>query len=253
MTIAPDLHTLTGAYAAHALPAPEREAFERHLAQCGACAQEVAEFAATLARLGAAEAVTPPAELRARVMTGIGSVRQLAPSGPAPDGTAPIGRTGRRGRLLRRWPGLALAASVALAAALGGLAVQQHDQARQARSQAARLQEQQAGLGALITAPDVRTATAASGTGVGAVIWSESRDQAGFLATGMPALAAGRTYQIWFDDAGTMRPAGLLPGGDGSLLLQGRIDGAAGVGVTVEPAGGSPHPTGRPVMLLPFG
>ncbi|MFI9330984.1 anti-sigma factor domain-containing protein [Kitasatospora sp. NPDC052868] len=260
MTIAPDLHTLTGAYAAHALPAPEREAFERHLAQCGACAQEVAEFAATLARLGAAEAVTPPAALRARVLAGIGSVRQLAPSGPAPDGTAPTGRTGwrgRRGRLPRRWPGLGLAASVALAlalaAALGGLAVQQHDQARQARSQTARLQEQQAALGALITAPDARTATAASGTGAGAVIWSESRDQAGFLATGMPALAAGRTYQLWFDDEGTMRPAGLLPGGDGAVLLTGGISGAAGVGVTVEPAGGSPHPSGPPVMLLPFG
>ncbi|MFG3054777.1 anti-sigma factor domain-containing protein [Kitasatospora sp. NPDC048239] len=253
MTIAPDLHTLTGAYAAHALPPPEREAFERHLTQCGACAQEVAEFAATLARLGAAEAVTPPAVLRARVMAGIGSVRQLAPSGSAPDGTASTGRTGRRGRLPRRWPGIALAASVALAAALGGLAVQQHDQARQARSQTARLQEQQAGLGALITAPDARTATAASGTGAGAVIWSESRDQAGFLATGMPALAAGRTYQLWFDDAGTMRPAGLLPGGDGAVLLTGRINGAAGVGVTVEPVGGSPHPSGPPVMLLPFG
>ncbi|MFD5088620.1 zf-HC2 domain-containing protein, partial [Kitasatospora sp. NPDC058406] len=59
MTTGADLHTLTGAYAAHALPDPEREAFEEHLARCASCAQEVAEFATTLARLGAAETVTP--------------------------------------------------------------------------------------------------------------------------------------------------------------------------------------------------
>ncbi|MFE2724849.1 anti-sigma factor domain-containing protein [Kitasatospora sp. NPDC059327] len=250
MTVAADLHTLTGAYAAHALPAAEREAFERHLAQCPACAQEVAEFAATLARLGAAETVTPPPELRARVLGGIASVRQLAPQA----GAEPDGDPGRPGRWRRRWPKFALAASVAVAAALGGLAVQQHDRAEQARSQAARLQQQQADLGTLLTAPDARTATAktTAGSGVGTVVWSESKGQAGFLAAGMPALPAGKTYEIWFNDAGTMRPAGLMPGTHGSLLLDGPLDGAAGIGVTVEPAGGSPHPSGTPVLLLPF-
>ena len=39
-----DLHTLTGAYAADALSGTERLAFERHLDDCPACAQEVREF-----------------------------------------------------------------------------------------------------------------------------------------------------------------------------------------------------------------
>jgi anti-sigma factor RsiW len=33
-----DLHTLTGAYVLHALSESERAAFERHLADCAACA-----------------------------------------------------------------------------------------------------------------------------------------------------------------------------------------------------------------------
>ncbi|MEV4614917.1 anti-sigma factor [Kitasatospora sp. NPDC049258] len=250
MTIAADLHTLTGAYAAHALGEEERQAFERHLAQCPACAQEVREFTATLARLGAAEAVVPPAELKARVLAGIGTVRQLAPATADPDAAGPAGH--RLGRSGRRWPALALAASVALAALLGGLAYQQHDRADRAQARATALQQQQARFGALLTAPDARTATATAGSGVGTVVWSESLGRAGFLASGLPALPAGRTYQVWFNDAGTMRPAGLLSASAGSLVLDGPIDGAAGIGVTVEPAGGSPHPTAAPMMLLGF-
>ncbi|PBC76048.1 anti-sigma-K factor RskA [Streptomyces sp. TLI_235] len=252
MTIGADLHTLTGAYAAHALDGPERAEFERHLAVCESCALEVREFAATLARLGAAEAETPPAELRARVMAGIGSVRQLAPPSAGAHG-APESSARRRGGFARHWPKFALAASVALAAALGGLAVDQSRRADEADARAAQLQAQQAAFGSLLTAPDARTATATTGSaGVGTVVWSQSRGQAGFLASGMPALPEGKTYELWFDDAGTMRPAGLLPASSGSLLLQGPLDGAVGVGVTVEPAGGSAHPSGDPVMLLPF-
>ncbi|MEW1908714.1 anti-sigma factor [Kitasatospora sp. NPDC085895] len=254
MTGGAELHTLTGAYAAHALEGPELAEFERHLALCEACALEVREFAATLARLGAAEAETPPAELRARVMAGIGSVRQLAPPSVVPPPEVPPQPTGRRRRskIVRHWPKLALAASVALAAALGGLAVDQSRRADEADARAAQLQAQQAAFGSLLTAPDARTATATAGPGVGTVVWSQSRGQAGFLASGMPALPAGKTYELWFDDAGTMRPAGLMPASGGSLLLQGPLNGAVGVGVTVEPEGGSAHPSGTPVMLLPF-
>lgn len=181
MTTTADLHTLTGAYAAHALGEAERHAFEEHLAQCPACAQEVREFTATLARLGSAEAVVPPAELKARVLAGIGTVRQLAPASSEPDQDG----AGRRpGRLARQWPKLALAASVAVAAALGGLAYQQHDQAEQAKAEAAVLQQQQARFSTLLTAPDARTSTATAAGGVGTVVWSQSLGQAGFLASG---------------------------------------------------------------------
>ncbi|MFB6892252.1 anti-sigma factor domain-containing protein [Kitasatospora sp. NPDC056327] len=244
MNTAPDLHVLTGAYAAHALPEQELTAFERHLAQCPACAAEVSEFEATLARLGAAESLEPPPALKARVMAGIGGIRQLPPL------TASAGRPRRVPPVVRRWPRLVLAACLALAAGLGAAAVQQHDRALRAEAREGRLLGQRSAVAALLAAPDARTSTTAAGSAVATVVWSAGRGRAAFLATGLPALARGRAYQLWFDDAGTMRPAGLLPENEGQVLLTGGIDGAVGVGVTEEPAGGSARPTGRPLMVF---
>lgn len=78
--------------------------------------------------------------------------------------------------------------------------------------------------------------------------------QAAFLAAGMPTPGAGKTYELWFDDAGTMRPAGLMDPSatDHAVVLHGRIDNASAVGVTVEPAGGSEQPTSAPLALVTF-
>ncbi|MFD7643975.1 anti-sigma factor domain-containing protein [Kitasatospora sp. NPDC059795] len=246
MNATADLHTLTGAYAAHALDDAERTAFEGHLAHCPSCAQEVAEFAATLARLGTAEAVAPPPRLKARVMTALPTARQDTPrvtpaSGPRPGG-----------RLARRWQGFALASCLAVAVGTGAVAVQQHRETERAKTEAAEARRQQTTLTALLTAPDAHLATGpVSGGGTGTTVWSPALGRAGFWASGLPALPDGRVYQLWFDDAGTMRPAGLLPS-DSAMVLAGPVNAASGVGVTEEPAGGSPHPTGSPLLVLPF-
>ncbi|MFC8454932.1 anti-sigma factor domain-containing protein [Kitasatospora sp. NPDC057223] len=252
MTTAADLHTLTGAYAAHALPDPERTEFRRHLERCPACTLEVQEFRAALARLGAAETADPPSRLESLVMAGIGSVRQLGPSGPDPSDQDDGARGDRRSRFARSWPRLALAASVAAAISLGAVAVDQHQDAQRAQQQSAQVEEQTAAFSHLLTAPDAKTSTASAGPGAGTVVWSQSRGQAGFLAGALPSLTEGKVYELWFDDAGAARPAGLLATSTGSVLLKGPIDGATGVGVTIEPAGGSLQPTGLPVLVLPF-
>ncbi|MFJ7905678.1 anti-sigma factor domain-containing protein [Kitasatospora sp. NPDC096204] len=245
---AADLHTLTGAYAAHALGPDEREEFERHLERCPACAQEVAEFIATLTRLGSAQAVPVAAEFKQRVMGALEAVRQ------EPPGEAPQLPGRRRGVLRRALPRFAPAACLALAIGAGCLAIQQHHRADQARATAAALQQQQGRITALLTAPDARTTSGkVTGSGVATVVWSQTQGAAGFLAAGLPPLAGGTTYQLWFDDDGTMRPAGLLPTASGALMLNGPLNAASGVGVTVEPAGGSPQPTGTPLVLLAFG
>lgn len=63
-----DLHTLSGAYAVHALTGPESALFERHLAGCAACADEVRTLRETAARLAVPVAEPPPAALRARIL-----------------------------------------------------------------------------------------------------------------------------------------------------------------------------------------
>ncbi|MFD9128421.1 anti-sigma factor, partial [Kitasatospora sp. NPDC059571] len=68
-----------------------------------------------------------------------------------------------------------------------------------------------------------------------------------------PALPAGKAWELWFDDGSAARPAGLLHSANGSLLLEGPVDGARGIGLTLEPATGSLQPTGNTVLVLPLG
>ncbi|MFD4872412.1 anti-sigma factor domain-containing protein [Streptomyces sp. NPDC058420] len=247
--ITDDLHLLTGAYALHALSEEEREVFERHLAGCEACAQETAELSATAARLGLAVSVEPDRETRGRVLRRITTIRQETPV------ESPAARSGRavlRARLLSRW---ALAACLAAAAALGGTAVWQHQRAESALAQAHRAEQGTAQISAVLAAPDARARVVTlPGGATGTVVVSHGRDQAVFVVAGMTQAPAGRVYQLWFDDGGTMRSAGLMnpDRADQTVLLRGAVDGASGMGITVEPAGGSKQPTTAPLVLTRF-
>ncbi|MEK2491574.1 anti-sigma factor [Kitasatospora purpeofusca] len=268
-----NIHLLSGAYALNALDDGddgERAAFEAHLRGCDTCEEEVTGFGGALARLATAQAAVaaPPAELRARILARTEVERQLPPplrpagsTGPAVTAvtagsavTAP--RAADHRSRARRWPRFALAASLTAATGLGAVAVQQHEQVQQERAAAGQLRAQQVAFGELLTAPDARvTTTTAAATepgtaGTGTVVWSASRNQAGFLAAGLPDPAPGRVYELWLDHNGTPTPAGLLPDGNGALVLSAPLDGARAVGVTDEPAGGSAQPTTQPVMAL---
>ncbi|MEB8336869.1 anti-sigma factor [Streptomyces endophyticus] len=247
---AADLHTLTGAYVLHALSDEERADFERHLADCEACAQESAELTATAARLGLAATVTPRPELREPVLRRITTVRQDAPREPVQ--SRAVRTAANRRRTLSRW---ALAACFAAAAALGGTAVWQHQRAQDAQELARQAEQSNDRIAAVLAAPDAKTGSAKLGGGAGGtVVVSKSEDRAVFIASGMAHPPQGKVYQLWFDDAGTMRSAGLMDTArsDQAVLLSGAVDGASGMGITVEPAGGSDQPTTDPVALMRF-
>jgi anti-sigma-K factor RskA len=247
--ITADLHTLSGAYALHALADDERTAFERHLAGCPACAQEVDEFTATAARLGLATAEPPRPAVRADVLRRIVAVRQDSPRAGLP---VRPGRGTGRVRPLSRW---VLAACLAAAAAFGGTTVWQYERAQDARDVAGRAQRTADDLAAVLAAPDARTRNARLPGGArGTVVVSASRDAAVFVSSGLAEPPRGKVYQLWFDDGGTMRSAGLMdprPGGR-SVLLDGPVGRATGMGITVEPAGGSSEPTSVPLALMAF-
>ncbi|WP_097878181.1 anti-sigma factor domain-containing protein [Streptomyces sp. ms184] len=243
-----ELHTLTGAYALHALPESEQQAFERHLEDCEACTQEVRELSATAARLGLAVAEAPPRELRERVLQEITTVRQETPAHGRRERTGGRGRTGR-------WYAYALAACVAAAAAFGGVAVWQNQVAQDARQEANQAQRQNEQLAQVLSAPDAKTSSSElTGGARGTVVVSQSQNRAVFLASGMAPPPSGKVYQIWFNDEGTMRSAGLMDpkASDDAVLLNGPVDQASGMGITVEPAGGSAEPTSDPVALMDF-
>lgn len=251
MTSTDDPHTLTGAYAAHALDDDERARVEEHLARCDACAQEVRELTETAARLGLAVATAPRRGMRDDVLRRIATVRQDVPRAEPGRGPAPAPRRVRR---VSRW---ALAACVAAAAAFGGTAVWQHQRAQDAREEARQTQEQardrSRDLAAVLAAPDARMRTSRLADGAsGTVVVSADRDRAAFIAADLPEPPQGKVYQLWFSDGGSMRPAGLMDSGrgTGAVLMDGPVDRATGMGVTLEPSGGSEQPTSAPVALM---
>ncbi|MGW4233435.1 anti-sigma factor [Streptomyces sp. NPDC004980] len=266
-----DPHEASGAYALHALPEDERLAFERHLEGCESCRREVAELQATAALLGRAAAVTPPAALREEILRKVATMPQEAPTAPreeaapprhvpvapprqAPTGPEPVlvpqpaGGTARAPS--RQLPRLALAASVAAVLACLGLATWQYREARDARTATRHAQERQADVARVLTAPDVRLETQElRGGGTATVAVSRSEDAATLAVSGLPELPAGKTYEAWFIEDGTPVPAGLLSRDPGRrlTLLDGPVDDATAVALSVEPAEGSTRPTTVPL------
>jgi anti-sigma-K factor RskA len=235
-----DVHTLTGAYATHALPEDERREFDDHLAQCPACRQEVAELAATAGRLGAAASAPAPATLRDRVLAEVARTRQVSPR------VTDLADRRRPVPWYRQPLGVAASFLMVLALGLGAFAATESRRADRAEETAAQIT-------AVVTDPDRAETTRPISSG-GASMLIAAGDRAIFRADGVRVLPSNRTYQLWvMDDKGGARSVGLLGRGS-SRHLQQFIEGVKPtdqVGLTVEPEGGSPGPTTAPLVALP--
>lgn len=160
-------------------------------------------------------------------------------------------------------PGLSVAAALVIFAGvgLGGWAVGQGATQREmeqkivamaAQQQAAQAQ-QEAMLG-IVSSPDAKIATTALSDGGSVTVASSGKaNQAAVMVQDMPPLPSDKTYELWFISAAGAVPAGLMATGDspvdGMQVLKGPLGGATHVGITVEPAGGSPTPTTTPVVV----
>jgi anti-sigma-K factor RskA len=239
-----DLHTLAGAYALDALPEDDRARFEGHLARCEACLQEVRGLREASAQLGVAVAARAPARLRTQTLARIAEVRQLPPAVPeVADLAAERARRPRRRPLLAY--GLAAACLiVALFSSFLAVRWQQDLSHERATAQA---------VAAVLSAPDARTASAPVQGGSATVVVSQSRDSMVFASSGLRQLPKSRTYELWLMSPAGARPAGLLRpdfAGRTDPLVNGTLGDAKQVGLTVEPAGGSPQPTSTPFLVL---
>ena len=239
-----DIHALSGAYATDALDDVERARFERHLAECPACREEVSGLREAAAVLAADAEMAPPARLRARVLADIATVRPLPPRvdvGPPPP-AVPAVRPDRR----RRWAVLVAAAAAVVAVGAGAVVWQPWGQeSTQVTTAADRV----------LQAPDAGAVTVPLAGGGRATLTRSASERAAVLRTsGLPPAPPGRTYQLWLNMPGAgMVSAGLMkPDGDQTVLLEGDAARATGAGITVEPAGGSPQPTSEPLALIDF-
>lgn len=242
-----ELHLLTGGYALDALTGEERAEFERHLARCPSCAEEARGLAETAARLALATAVTPPPELRARVLDAALRTRQLPPPG-----RGPLARAGERaGRRSLKRAGLT-AGILTLAAAVAALLFTQVSTSRELQ----RAQARNSAIAAVLAAPDARIASAPVTVGGTVTAVMSLREHEAVVTTAdVPSLPRARVYQLWvLTAAGAARSAGLLEvtssGSTAPLLADGVLPGDR-LGITVEPAGGTAQPTTAPVVVMP--
>jgi anti-sigma-K factor RskA len=240
------------AYVLGALTPAERRAFEAHLAGCAVCAAEVRSLTPVAAALAhAAPEASPAAPVRARLLNAV---------------SAPPSRS-------MSW--LAVAASMALAVALGGYAAQLRGRVsglesrlRDATLRAEAGERQMADVRrtasdaqsslAVLIAPDLAridlAGQAAAPNATARAFWSRSRGLV-FTASNLPPPPPGRAYQLWVL---TRQPAPISAGmltPDASGRVNARFDtpldlpAPVAMAVTLEPEGGVPAPTGDKYLV----
>ena len=249
-----ELHALTGAYALNALDAGEREDFERHLVTCETCSVEVTEFHATSASLGSAIAETPPAGLKARVMADIAETRQEPPRAGAVEQLGDTVVSMWRSRpqpTSRGWAQRMLApAAAVLAIVVVGMSIVVGN----LNQRIGELEVAGGNLSQVVAASDVESwQVETDGGSTATVYYSATRGEGFLVAEDMPAAPEGQAYELWLIAGDEFTPAGLFDATDEGHVrhgVTGNLSGVEALGVTVEPAGGSPQPTSDPVMVI---
>jgi anti-sigma-K factor RskA len=226
-----DVAALISAHALGVLEPDQAALAEEHIAASDDCRRAYEDALETAAALAlAVDDSEPPAELRGRILAAARAERPAAVRSPV---RVPAPRRGLR----------LAALGVAAAIAFALIAVSQHDSASSAR-------DRERALVAIVSAPDARIvplAPTAGGAPGGRVIVSNGRAA---LVSSLRPPPPGRTYQAW-----GLRPGGAAPvplptfSHSGAVLILNGIGSYSGVGVTVEPSGGSQQPSSAPFVV----
>ena len=247
---------LSGAYALNAVSADERAAYEALIAGSDESRNEATELQDTAVILGlAADPVTPPPALRASILAQIATTPQLdaapAASEPVTIQSAPAAiATPATRRAQARWfqrPAVAIASiAAAVALVVGGIGVVT-ELGQPTQAPTASPMEQ------LTLASDKRETVVEIGDATASLLWSHELGMSALAMDGAAEAPSGHVYQLWYIGEDGARDAGIMTESvdDGSWqLLDGEMHDGDAVGVTVEPAGGSPVPTTDPIVVI---
>jgi anti-sigma-K factor RskA len=233
------------------VPDRDRAEFERHLLTCEQCRDDVRGLREAGALLAAAAAVPPRPELRGPTLQTAGVTRQLPPV---------VGGALARQNWRRRLPsaGLArawlapVAVAVAVVLAVTAVTLGLHMAAMQRRLEAQ--DRRDSAISAILGAHDAVALTAAVTTGGSATVVMSHRERAlVFTASGLSRLPGSRGYELWLAGPAGTTSAGMLPSGHHGMsgpMVVGRLTVGDVLEVTVEPVGGSPHPTSAAIVWL---
>lgn len=254
---------LLAPYVLGALDALDRRPVEDHVQACAPCAQLAREYQTIASSLAYGVSLAePPPSLKERTMAQVAVMPQAArPPAPSPS------------RWQRLWEWLDVffrphAAAVALAGALGiaalaiwvGVLRTEISNERSATQAMARTLEQQQQTLAWATTPAVRKyamdGTESAPTAWATMLYKPAYEEAMLVAGDMPALPSTKVYQLWLVRDGVRTSGGTFTvdaNGRGQVLVRAPlpITSYQSMGVTVEPMGGSPGPTGARVLRGP--
>jgi anti-sigma-K factor RskA len=229
------LGDLLPGFALGILEADEERRVREHLADCPACTEDLAALREVTGSLSlAVRSVDPPAALEKRIMQRIGASRPGAR--PLPVRSSPR-------RSFPAWYRTigAVAAVLIVALATGNILQWRGIMPRRGPA----------------SAPGLTTATLFGVDGVrdayGTIVL-DPEDNHGVLAVrGLANLDTAHQYQLWLIKGAERRSGGVFSvnaDGYGSLLLSVPEDfkGFRAIGISIEPAGGSPQPTGARVL-----
>ncbi len=233
------------AYALGALDADETAALESHLQTCDSCHAELADYQRVSAGLLSA---LPPQAPRPALK------RTLA-------ARLPNAQKSSRPRWQMGWSLGQMATSAALALLLV-LNILSFNQVRALQTQqtelARQLEMEQTAL-AMIASPGAKALPVSGGGVTGSLIVNSEKNSAILILSNLPELEQGETYQIWLIQPDNGRvSAGLFDANraDGitiaSLNSSDSFQAYVGIGITVEPSGGSDQPTGPKVFGVEF-
>jgi hypothetical protein len=217
-----------GAYLLDALPEPERQAFERHVAGCSECQEELERLRPAADVLpGSVEQLEPPPGLKASLMEVVereARAEQPAARRPRVRFTRPAAR--------RRFVRPALAAAAVLVGLAVGFAIAQLG-GDETRTVAATVDRAMPRAGGTLRIAD---------------------DRATLRLHDMPDLGGARVYQVWLQHGDRMVPARTFEvgrSGAGRVELPDVRD-ADGVYVTREARGGAQVPSEDPIVSVPL-
>jgi anti-sigma-K factor RskA len=232
---------LIPAYALEASEPEEIQSLEAHLKTCADCQASLEEYrAVSEGLLLALPPQAPPPRVRARLIAGLASTQ--APAAP---------------RTRRVWPIWQIAGGLALAILLvlnvSTLAQLQNLQ-RQQTTLTAQLRSSEAAL-ALVAYPDGRTFSLTGQQGTGTVVLNSDLKRGVVFAWGLKAPDAAHTYQVWLIQPDGQRVSGGLfspepgqPFVSVVIPFKRPLSDFTGLGITLEPSGGSLAPTGPRVL-----
>jgi len=230
------------AYALGALDIEEKRLLEEHLDTCAVCQTELIEFmVVSEGLLSALPPKAPNPRLKKRLITF-------------------LPKKGRSSQPFLRFSFGQLATAVALVILLGSnlfSALQIRGLQREQAELAQRMYTEQSAI-AMLAYPGTQSISITEGV-AGSLLMNPETNTAILFTWDLPELPNDQTYQIWLIDAQGNRVSGGLFAAYPEqsytsirVLASSPLTEFVGLGVTIEPLGGSPGPTGPNVLKVNF-